>query len=209
MQIHSVNNTNFKALKISPKLRSELVKSTDRYLKSLDNYGEVMADVKLYNVVFEENMNTPKIFHATKNTTIDYFAELKNEEKYLGKYYERPAGFDGDTVGGFYPDTPRVFRILFGENAKERYGKFKTQDTLTQVCEYSRMLEEAEIKEIRTNAQAKEQQSFAEALNKEAQRKINRAADELIEKYGYEPSKEVVKINDSHKSWWKRLFKNS
>ena len=203
MQIHSVDNTNFKALKISPKLRAELVKSTDRYLKSLDNYGETMADVKLYNVLFEENMNTPKIFHATKNTTRDYFAELKNEENYLGKYYERPAGDDGDTVGGFYPDTPMVFRKLFGENAKEKYGKFKRQDALTQAAEYSRMLEEAEIKEINKRAKEEAQQSFAETLKKENQRIVNKLADELIEKFGYEPPKDII---ENKKSWWQKLF---
>ena len=122
MQIRSIDNTNFQALKISPKLRAELAKSTDRYLKSLDNYGETMADVKLYNVVFEENMNTPKIFHATKNTTRDYFAELKNEENYLGKYYERPAGDDGDTVGGFYPDTPMVLENYLVKMQKRNMG---------------------------------------------------------------------------------------
>ena len=47
MQIHSVDNTNFQALKINPKLRAELVKSTGGYIKSFDNYGKEMADVTL------------------------------------------------------------------------------------------------------------------------------------------------------------------
>ena len=182
MQIRSIDNTNFQALKISPKLRAELAKSTDRYLKSLDNYGETMADVKLYNVVFDENMRTHKIFHTIKNS---------------------PAGDDGDTVGGFYPDTPMVFRKLFGENAKEKYGKFKRQDALTQAAEYSRMLEEAEIKEINKRAKEEAQQSFAETLKKENQRIVNKLADELIEKFGYEPPKDII---ENKKSWWQKLF---
>ena len=83
MQIHSVDNTNFQALKINPKLRAELVKSTGGYIKSFDNYGKEMAGVTLYNVVFDENIHTPKILHSGKNAIRDYFAELKKEETYL------------------------------------------------------------------------------------------------------------------------------
>ena len=65
------------------------------------------------------------------------------------------------------------------------------------------MLEEAEIKEINKRAKEEAQQSFAETLKKENQRIVNKLADELIEKFGYEPPKDII---ENKKSWWQKLF---
>lgn len=204
MQVQRVNDsTNFCALKINPKLRAEIAKRGGDYLISLDNYGNKIADVKLYHVVYDNSIHVPKIFHDSRNVTRDYFAELKNEERYLGKYYEVPAGVDGDTRGGFYPDVPRVFTKLFGKNAKSKYAEFKKEEIFDQAAEYSRLLEELEIKSMVAEAKAEAEQRFKEALEKESKIKLERTLDNLLDKYKYE---EPIQPEPQKNSWWKRIF---
>ena len=120
------------------------------------------------------------------------------------KHYERPAGVDGDTIGGFYPDTPHVFRELFGEEAKERYGAFRKQDTLTQTSEYSRILERLEVKKMAEEVKAKSEQTAKELAQKIEQERREIAVDNLIDKYKFEQSDSGEK--SAKKSFWKKIF---
>ena len=211
MQVNSVDSsTNFKmALKINPKLQSSISKRGSDFLLALDNYGKKMSDVRLYDVVFDESINTPKIFRFNENTARDFFAELKNEEKNLGRYYEIPAGFYGDTRSGFYPDEPKVFLKLYGKQAKAKYNEFKKFNIYEQAENYCRMLEELDVKQMRAQKKEESLNRVNEILKKEKQKKLNRTAEDLIEKYRYEKPAEfvnTVQTKPDKKSWWKRIF---
>ena len=207
MQVHSVDTkTNFKALKISPKLRAEIIKRGGDYITSMDSYGKEIADVKLYNVVFDTSLHTPKIFRDGKNVSKDYFAWLKREERYLGKHYEVPAGVDGDTRSGFYPDEPTVFTKLFGDKSKSKYAEFKKKNILEQAAEYSRLLEELEVKNLVAQEKVKAEQRFKEAEEKDIKIKLEKTLDNLLEKYKYEEPDQNVTSESAIKRLWKRIF---
>lgn len=202
-------NSNFKALKINPKLRPQIINQGKEFLKVLDKCGMKISDVKLYDVVFDESIHKPKIFSHDKYITTDYFDLLRSEENCLGKWYQIPAGLAGDTAGGFYPDEPRVFRKLYGEAAKKKYADFKKLYIYDQACEYSRMLEELDIKHMVAKAKEESSNRIKEIQKNEALCKLNQQVDEILEKYKYEaptepeskPKKEISK-----KSWWKKIF---
>lgn len=207
MRINKIDNTNFgMALKINPKLTSEIEKKGHKFLSELDTYGEKISDVKLYNVVFDNNLQKPKIFHHD-NAERDFFQELKNEEVNLGKWYEVPAGFHGERRGGFFPDEPRTFMKLYGEKAKEKYADFKKLNIKDQAAEYSRMLETLEIRRMIAKEKEKSEKLIKEIEESDARKKISKAAEDLVEKYKYEePVADTTVNNESNKSWWRRIF---
>ena len=211
MQINPVDSsTNFKmALKINPKLQSSIAKRGSDFLLALDSYGKKMSDIGLYNVVLDESINVPKIFRFNENAARDFFAELKNEEKFLGRYYEIPAGSYGDTRSGFFPDEPRVFQKLYGKKAKAKYAEFKKLDIYEQAEKYCRMLEELDVKQMVAQKREESIKKVNEILKKEKQEKLDRTAEDLIERYRYEKPVEPVKTvqtKPDKKSWWKRIF---
>ena len=209
MKVNSIDNTRFGALKINPKLRSDIARRGSDFLVALNNYGKEIDDIKLYNVVLDDSIHNPKIFGSDKNATRDFFSELKSEEKKLGKCYEIPDGFDGDTRGGFFPDEPRVFRKLYGENAKSKYAEFKKLDIYEQAAHYSRMLEECDIKRMTAEAVEKSKKLVEEIQKKEQEKKLYQEVDDIIARYGYEEpltSAETTQKQTAKKSWWQRIF---
>ena len=211
MHINKIdNNPNFKmALKINPELKPEIVKEGADFLTKIDNYGKQISDIKFYDVVLDESIHTPKIYSCDKTKTKDFFAELKNEENNLGKWYEVPAGPEGDSAGGFMPNEPRVFINLYGKEAKEKYKNFKKLDSFAQAAEYSRMLEELDVKKMIAEKKEKSQKLINDLLKKEEQEKLSRVADDIIERYRYEtPVKPAGTMQDksTKKSWWQKFF---
>ena len=155
MQIKAVNNTNFQmAMKINPKLEPEIAKKGQKFVTELEKYGESISDIKKYNVIFD-NSFIPQVRKAGNANGIDYFERLKREEALLGKFYERECGMAGETVGGFYPNEPQLFIIMYGKDAKAKYQEFKKLDVMAQAAEYSRMLEICDIAAILRNRKRK------------------------------------------------------
>ena len=209
MQVNKVdNNTNFKmALKINSNLRPKIIQKGNDFCLALNEYGKKISDVKLYNVVFDENLNMPKILHCKQNLTRDYFKELKAEEENLGKYYHIPSGMAGEYVGGFFPDEPRVFLKLYGKKAKAKYAAFKKLDTYHQAAEYSRMLEELDIKRIIAKEKEKSEKLIKDAQENTRQKVFERTVDSLIERYKYEhPVQSIETTKNTKKSWWQKIF---
>ena len=206
MRINTIDNTNFgMSFKINPKLSKDIAKQGENFVSDLNKYGESISDVKFYHVVLDENLHTPKILSDRQNITKDFFKELKNEENNLGKWYEVPAGPDGDTASGFNPDEPKVFRELFGNKAKEKYSEFKKLNLYEQAAEYSRMLEENYIQKIIAKQKAKSEKLAEEIQRNEQQKKLNQAVDNLVERYKYEKPIEQTSVNPK-KSWWQKIF---
>lgn len=208
MRIDKIDNrTNFKmALKISPKLHPDIVKKGNPFKDFLDNYGSSISDVKLYNVVFDNNIEMPRIFHHDSKITRDFFIELKGEEKNLGKWYDIPSGMPGESNGGFFPDEPRIFQRLYGKEAKKKYAEFKKMNIYEQAAEYSRMLEEYDVKRMVAQEREKSAKAFREAEEKEKLEKLNHAVDDIIEKYKYEEPKPDTNASKEKKNWWQKIF---
>ena len=210
MKINSVSdNTNFKAMKINPVLRSEIAKMGEDFVTKLNDYGKKIADVQMYDVVLLNDIKNPKVFSANKRVTRDFFYELKQEEKCLGEWYEGSAGEEGCTSGGFYPNEPKVFQRLFGNDAKCKYAEFKQMNVYEQAMEYSRMLEELDIKMMVAKAKEKSEKRLSEYLQQAKEQQLNKALDDLIEKYGAEYHEGAVDKPLEHvikKHWWQKLF---
>ena len=210
MKVNSANdNTNFRAMKINPVLRTEIAKMGESFVAKLNDYGNKIADVQMYDVVLLNDIKNPKIFSADKSVTRDFFYELRQEEKCLGKWYEGSAGEEGSTSGGFYPKEPKVFQKLFGKDAKYKYAEFKQKNVYEQAMEYSRMLEELDIKMMVAKAKEKSEKRLNEYLQHAKEQELNKALDNLIEKYGAEYHEEAVDKSTEHikkAHWWQKLF---
>ena len=91
MQINRIQNnninTNFRALKINSKVRTELEGLSLQDLKAIKKLGEDVKDVKLYDVCFEDHIDTPTIRSTRLNDNVDYLKKFKDEEKTLGQHY--------------------------------------------------------------------------------------------------------------------------
>lgn len=213
MQVNKIDNTNFgMALKIDKGLKSELKTKPAEFLKTLDNLGEKVADVSMYHVVFEEGkgFTTPTIRCVKKGSVSDCFADLKAEERNLGKYYEFPSGMLGDTVSGFYPNEPYAFKKLYGKDAAKKYKEFKALDTYSQAAEYSRMLEQLELKRMTQEAKANSEKKFKETIQRMQQEQHERAIDELLNKYENDTIPETKVQKTESKGFWnvlKNFFK--
>ncbi len=202
MRVNSIDSTNFQmALKLNPKTMPEKLKEKPmEYIISLNEFGDRIKDVKVFDVVLEDSF-IPQIKKIGGVDSKDYFKAFKNEEKYLGEPYEVPAGFDGDTVGGFYPKEPDIFRSIYGKDAEKKYSEFKKLSMLEQAGELSRLLEKEYVKNIVNKARNESEmklKAFEKQIEKES---LNSAIDDLVRKYEL-PNEEGT----NKKSWWKRIF---
>lgn len=207
MQVNKINNTNFgMALKIDKGLKKELQNQPTEFLDMLGELGNKISDVKLYSVVLEENkgLSNPAVRSATKANSPDYFLSLKSEEQNLGKWYEVPAGSLGDTSGGFYPDEPYAFRKLYGKEAAQKYKEFKALNVYDQAAEYSRILENIEVKRLIEDAKTKSSKQFAEYVQKMKQQEHESAVDELLSRYQNDVVVTETQNNDK-KGFFSRL----
>ena len=209
MRVNKIdNNTNFKmALKVDIAARPKLKTLPIEVVNKMDKFGEKIKDITRYNVHLNKDMNY-EIRHSLPEDKIDYLAKLRKEESILGKHYEYTGYCGGceETVGGWYPDQPQIFRTLYGEKAKEEYNKFKELNIEDQLAQYSKMLEKVELDNI-----AKQKEEAIEAAKKAkaaetAEEQKETALNNLIERYGYEEN--AVKINTSKdkKGFFKKIF---
>ena len=202
MHVKSVDNTNFQmALKLNPKTMPEkLNEKPMEYIIALNILGDRIKDVKFFDVVFEDSF-IPQVKKAGTSEAKDYFKALKNEEKYLGKSYEVPSGFDGDFVGGFNPNEPKIFRSIYGKDAAKKYSEFKNLSMLEQAGELSRLLEKEYVNSIVKKARNESEiklKAFEKRIGKE---NLNAAIDDLVRKYELPEAEKTRKT-----SWWKRIF---
>jgi len=204
MHINSVDNTNFRmAMKINPKLESEIAKKGQNFVTELEKYGESLSGVKNYDVIFYDSF-TPQIKRADNTNNIDYFGKLKQEESILGKYYERNCGMVGETVGGFYPNEPSLFIRMYGKDAKKRYAEFKKLDIMAQAAEYSKMLEECDIEAV-LKSKKDEAERLAKVVKEEQEQEtLKKSVENLINRFRYNPEENIKKTEE--KSPWKRIF---
>ena len=207
MQISKIDNTSFgMALKIDKGLKKELQTQPAEILKTLDELGKKVSDVKLYDIVLEEQngLFNPMVKKAGQQNSPDYFLSLKSEEKNLGKWYQIPSGVDGDSVGGFYPKEPFIFKDLYGKDAAIKYKEFKKLSEYDKAAEYSRMLEQRDAKRLVEEAKKKSEKQFAEEIEKIKQHEHENAINELLNKYEYETVTDKHKITVK-KGFWDRL----
>ena len=204
MRVNSVDNTNFRmALKLNPKTMPEKLKEKPiEYIISLNELGDRIKDVILFDVVFEDSF-IPQVKKAGSSEVKDYFQALKKEEQLLGKPYEVPSGFDGDFAGGFNPNEPKIFRSIYGKDAAKKYSEFKKLSILEQAAELSRLLEKKCITDMVNKAKQESEDKFKAYKEKLKKENLNAAINDLISKHEL-VIPEAGKTNK--KSWWKRIF---
>ena len=223
MHVNKIDNgVNFQmALKINKKAMPELKKLPIERLEEYKKFAEEIKDLKLYNVHIGEDLKI-EVMSANPADKSPYFSWLKETESKLGKHYSYTS-YDGGgetTTGGWYPDQPRTFVEKYGDKAKEEYEKFKKLDTLHQAGEYSRILEERELKAIEAKRLEDEARLAEERAAKLAQEEKDAAVKSLLDEYGYEEVVEevkepiaaeakAVKPKNLFKSFFERLFKMS
>ena len=185
MQIKSIDNTNFQmALKLNPeKMPAKLKEKPIEYILSLNEFGNKIKDIKLYDVVFEDSF-IPQVNSANPKMTEDFFAALKNEEQYLGKWYQR-VGSD-EVSGGCYPKEPHIFRVIYGKDASKEYSKFKKMGDLEQAGELSRLLEQRDLKNLLAEKRKQSEQNFQNLVEKAKKEQLNKEIDSLMNRYGAE-----------------------
>ena len=211
MRINKVDdNINFRmALKVNPKLRPEIEKRGADFLDFLDSYGEKISDIKHYNVVFDDSLSSPKILNSDKSITRDYFAELRNEEKNLGKYYVIPSSFNRISRGYFFPSEPRVFRKLYENDAKAKYAEFKKLDLYEQVSRYSRILDNLYVKRITPSDRETINKSIIDLVENKSDKNLSPTIDEVLEKYKYDTFAKAANSSADlapKKSFWEKIF---
>ena len=196
MRVNKIDNgINFQmALKINKKAIPELRKLPIERLKEYKKFGEEIKDLKLYNVHIGEDLGI-EVMSTDSADKSPYFTWLKATESKLGKHYSYTS-YDGGgetTTGGFYPDQPRTFIEKYGDKAKEEYERFKKLDNLHKAGEYSRMLEERELKQIEAKRLEEEARLAEERAKRLAQEEKDAAVKSLLDEYGYEEIVEEVK----------------
>ena len=202
MRINSIdNNTTFQmSLKINPELKPEIIKRGEKFVEQLEDCARKTSTIKKYNVVLDNSLY-PKVVNSNNVIKTDYFQTLKSEESNLGRYYEIPSGVQGDTVGGFYPDVPLIFRNVYGENAKEAYMSFKKLSILSQAAEYSRLLEKLDYEKV-AKQELEDAKILAQLLKeKSEQDRLEQKVNTLIDKNRLEIEEPKVK-----KGFFERVF---
>ena len=202
------NNMNFKmALKVDVAARPKLKSLPIEKVNKINEFGEKIKGITRYNVHLNKDMNY-EIRHSLPEDKIDYLAKLRKEEAILGKHYEYTnlCGGCEETVGGWYPDQPQIFRTLYGEKAKQEYDKFKKLSFEDQLAQYSEMLEKVELDNI-----AKQKEEAIEAAKKAkavatAEEQKETALNNLLEKYGYEEPAVKIDKNEDKKGFFKKIF---
>ena len=185
MQINKIqnNSTNFRALKINSKLRPELEGLSLQDLKAIKKLGEDVKGVKLYDVCFEDHIDTPTIRSTRLNDNVDYLKEFKDEEKTLGQHYYIQC--DDMVYEGIRPRQPKIFEALFGNLAFSKYELFKGQNKFKQIANLTKMLEkndlkiDAEIKKYKTEQATKQSKETAQTLEKQ------HAVDNIMNNHEY------------------------
>ena len=209
MRVNKIdNNTNFKmALKVDIAARPKLKSLPIEKVNKINEFGEKIKGITRYNVHLNKDMNY-EIRHSLPEDKIDYLAKLRKEEAILGKHYEYTnlCGGCEETVGGWYPDQPQIFRTLYGEKAKQEYDKFKKLSFEDQLAQYSEMLEKVELDNI-----AKQKEEAIEAAKKAkavatAEEQKETALNNLLEKYGYEEPAVKIDKNEDKKGFFKKIF---
>lgn len=204
MRVNAVDNTNFQmALKLNPeKMPAKLMEMPMETIIRLNQLGEKIKDIKLYDVVFEDNF-VPRVKSADTSVTKDFFKEFKKEEEYLGKAYEVPCGMSGETAGGFFPDEPKIFREIYKKDASKEYKEFKKLPLFEQAGELSRLLEKKDVNDMINKAKQESDAKLKAYIEKQRKEIFNTAIDDIISKYELVlPEAE----KPSKKSWWKRIF---
>ena len=202
MRVDAVDNTNFRmALKLNPdKMPAKLREMSMENIIRLNQLGEKIKDIKLYDVVFEDSF-VPQVKSADASVKKDFFKEFKKEEEYLGKACEVPCGMSCETAGGFFPDEPKIFREIYKEDASKEYKEFKKLHQIDQAGELSRLLEK---KDVMINKAKQESDAKLKAYIEKQKKEIyNTAFDEKVSKYEF-VTQEAEKVNE--KSWWKSIF---
>ena len=202
MRVNSVDNTNFRmALKLNPKKMPDKLKGMPmECIIRLNQLGDKIKDIKLYDVVFEDSF-VPQVKSVNTSITKDFFKEFQKEEQLLGKAYEVPCGMCGETAGGFFPDEPKIFREIYKEDASKEYKEFKKLHQIDQAGELSRLLEK---KDVTINKAKQESDAKLKAYIEKQKKEIyNTAFDEKVSKYEF-VTQEAEKVNK--KSWWKSIF---
>lgn len=84
MRINNVqSNQNFgMALKINSKLYPEIEKSGLSHIKKLENLGDDVKNVKMYDVCLEKDAYDLKIRSANPNDNTDYLGNFRREESF-------------------------------------------------------------------------------------------------------------------------------
>ena len=209
MRVNKVdNNPYFKmALKVDVAARPKLKSLPIEKVNKINEFGEKIKNITRYNVHLNKDMNY-EIRHFSPADKTDYFAKLRKEESLLGKQYEYTnlCGGCEETVGGWYPDQPQAFRILYGEKAKEEYNKFKKLSLEDKLVQYTEMLEKVELDNI-----AKQKEEAMKAAEKAkaaatAEEQKETALNNLLEKYGYEEPAVKIDKNENKKGFFRRLF---
>ena len=212
MHINKINNdTNFKmALKINKKALPELEKLPIEKIKNIEEFGEKLKDLKLYNVHLNEKL-CYEIRSANPEDKTDYLASLRDTEKYLGKHYS-VTEYDGGgetTRGGWYPDEPPSFTNAYGKKAPEEYKRFKELDLNNQIEQYCRMLEKFELDRIAKEEAAVKAKREAEEAAQIALAEKTSTLTSMMEKFGYEEpvvEEQLVEKAEPKKNFFKRLF---
>lgn len=200
MQINRIQNnninTNFRALKINSKVRTELEGLSLQDLKAIKKLGEDVKSVKLYDVCFEDHIDTPTIRSTRLNDNVDYLKEFKDEEKTLGQHYYVKC--DDMVFEGIRPRQPKIFEALFGDFAFSKYELFKGQNKFKQIATLTKMLEKDEL-----NQQAKIKKAMIDDVKKHSKEDAKvlerqHAVDDLMDNHQYEAKKP--------KNIWSRFF---
>ena len=187
MRVNSVDNTNFRmALKLNPKKMPDKLKEMPmECIIRLNQLGDKIKDIKLYDVVFEDSL-VPQVKSANTSITKDFFNEFQKEERLLGKAYEVPCGMAGETIGGFYPDEPKIFRDIYEKDASAQYKKFKKLSQIDQAGELSRLLEIRSIKQLLEQEKKKSEQGFNKIQEQAKGEQNRKAVNDLMDRYAAE-----------------------
>lgn len=202
MQVNNIqnHNTNFgMALKINPKLKSQLQSAHFATVERLQKIGKEVENVKLYDVCYENDIYTPAVRKVGEKDSENYFAEMTRQEGLLGKLYTVTCG--DDIYQGYNPKYPPIFETLYKDKAYEKYKQYASLPSVHErAAELSKMLEERDLMSQRT-FEAKEQAKLVkENQIKEQKAKQETAIDNLLSQYQYEFEQKPEKVG-----FWKGL----
>lgn len=202
MQVNNIqnHNTNFgMALKINPKLKSQLRSAHFATVERLQKIGKEVENVKLYDVCYENDIYTPAVRKVGEKDSENYFAEMTRQEGLLGKLYTVTCG--DDIYQGYNPKYPPIFETLYKDKAYEKYKQYASLPSVHErAAELSKILEERDLMSQRT-FEAKEQAKLVkENQIKEQKAKQETAIDNLLSQYQYKFEQKTEKVG-----FWKGL----
>ena len=206
--INNSNNTNFQMLKIDKKSVIPLLeKESPELVKRLDELGKDIINIRRFDVVLKDSL-VPKVYAAgaklPEKKPLDYLADFKeNVEPYLGKHYIHTNG--DETIQGIYPEVPRLFIEVLGEDAAKEFERYKKLDIYGQAGLLSRILNQhaynLETRALNAQIEAKKQQEMKELLKQAHKEEITK----LMDIYG-EDMACAVPQKPSKKSFFNRIL---